>query len=733
MGRVCAAFEFVRKRRSDMAAGFDRQGGAEIDRNRVVDTFDLRGPLITLWSHRNLILACAALLTMAAIAITSLMTPTFTGLARVSLETRSTNYTNIKDVVSGLPVEDATIGSEIGIMGSNRILMRVARGLRLDLDPEFNPNFTDVATSEMLNTEPQITDLILAYLRRSVWIRQSGNSFIIDVGATSTEPTKAALIANAVTNVYLQEQLEEKNKIGTRATKWLELRLENLSGELAAAKEAVQEHQTLQLRKYGESRDVTEARLDETGLQFARAQADRVNAQSRFERMESLARTPEGLSGLPEVVQSSLISRLQEQVVELKNSEANLLTRYGNRHPEIISLRAEISNLTAAIAAEKNRIADSIRNNFETASDFESSLANVMNSLEEKLLSQDTELTELRRLEANVEAVQTLYESFLARYREASETVTLVTPDSRIISEARPPQLPSGPSKRLIILMSTVLGLGLGAMLALLLEAFKNSFRTPAQLEHALKIPHLGSLPLVTDKIWMTDPTRPIQTEEHYLVKESLRDIRTGLALENNNARVIAVSSSHSGEGKSTVSVLLGSVMAEIGTRVLVIGADLRRPILTRWIAPKSKFGLGTVLKGTSTLNNSIVRARSGFDFLPAGSENEIPANLLMSSRMEQTFSELREMYDYVIVDLPPVLNINDTRVFARHVDAIMFVVRWNKTSKGAAVEALSKLRHQNYNVIGAVFNGVDAAQRLYYGVDDTPFSYMSPTTQAAQ
>ncbi len=712
-----------------MSVGSERINGGNIERDRIVDTFDLRAPIMTLWSHRNLILACAALLTMAAIAITSLMTPSFTGLARVSLETRSTNYTNIKDVVSGLPVEDATIGSEIGIMGSNRILMRVARGLRLDLDPEFNPRVTETATSEMLNTEPQISDLILAYLRRSVWINQSGNSFIIDVGATSTDPQKAALIANAVTNVYLQEQLDEKNKIGTRATKWLELRLESLSGELAVAKEAVQAHQTLQLRKYGESRDVTEARLDETGLQFARAQAERVNAQSRFERMEVMAAgSPDGLSGLPEVVQSSLISRLQEQVVELKNNEANLLTRYGNRHPEIISLRAEISNLTVAIDAEKSRIADSIRNDFETARDYENSLANVMNGLEEKLLSQDTELTELRRLEANVDAVQTLYESFLARYREASETVTLVTPDSRIISEARPPQLPSGPSKRLIILMSTALGLGLGAMLALLLEAFKNSFRTPAQLEHALRIPHLGSLPLVTDKVWRTDPTRPIQTEEHYLVKESLRDIRTGLALENNDARVIAVSSSHSGEGKSTVSVLLGSVMAEIGTKVLVIGADMRRPVLTKWIAPKSKFGLGTVLKGTSTINNSIVKARSGFDFLPAGSQNEIPANLLMSARMEQTFGELRQKYDYIIVDLPPVLNINDTRVFARHVDAIMFVVRWNKTSKGAALEALTKLRHQNYNVIGAVFNGVDAAQKLYYGVDDTPFSYMSPT-----
>lgn len=677
------------------------------------DTLDLLGPVLALWAYRRLIAVTTGLAGILAILYALSIEPAFTGVAQVQIGGRE-NVIDIEGVAGRLSPDDETVSSEVGAVTANAVLRRVVLGLQLHRDPYYGDE--DEAREAPLGAMPddRTLDAAVGALRRSLQVRQRGASFLVEIAATADAPRKAALVANAVSAAYLTQQIEARARAAERAGAFLSAQLTEMDGEIEAAEDELTRLRTARLDAFGESPQTTEARLERVAERLAAAQADRAEAEARARLVGTLEASGEGLSSLPEVVGSDLVARLSERVGELRAQEAALLTRSGERHPDVVSLRAEIADREALMAAEMARIARGLERDFERAADAEAELARLTRALEDRLVSQDQQGVRLASLQAEIDTYRDIRQSFLTRFREVSETASLLLPDARVVSEARPPRSGSGPSRRLIVAMALFLGFALGCLVTLVIEALDQTVHSGRQAERLFFLPHLGSLPHMR-RLRGRRPWRgpdPESKGDRRLI-ESLRDVRTALltgAATSSRTGVLGVTSATSGEGKSTTAALLAWSLSELGRSVVLVEGDLRSPSIGRVLAPDAQTGLSHVLRGEARLHEAVVAVDAGFDLLPAGRSEQAAANILLAPALGEAFDALRERYEHVVVDLPPAGPVNDVLVLGPELDGALMVLRWNKTTRSSVRGAVSKLGAHGVRTLGVVLTMVEAS-----------------------
>ena len=443
------------------------------------DTLDLRHAAHALWSRRRLVASVAALVTLAALAAALLIEPRYTAAAQLLISGRENNVIDIEGVATSLEPGEETVSTEIGTILSNAVLERVVLALDLAQDPSYGAEPAPGLLTAPLRrlglapAEPEAASLdrAVAALRRSLDVAPRGRSFIVDVAVTADAPGRAALMADAVAEAYLATRAERAAADADRAAAFLARQVRAMAEEIEAAEARMSGLRAERLDAFGESPATTEARLARVADRVAAAQADRAEAEARAALVDALENSPDGLAALPEVVGSELVGRLGERIGELRAREASLLTRSGPRHPDLVALRAEIADRSAQRDAEIAHIAEGLRREVERARDAEASLGALTGGLERRLVEQDGATARIAALQAEIDAAKALHRTFLARSREVAGTAALLAPDARVVSDARPPLHPSGPSRRLIVALGPLLGLALGALIALLREA----------------------------------------------------------------------------------------------------------------------------------------------------------------------------------------------------------------------------------------------------------------------
>lgn len=700
------------------------------------DTIDLRLPIALVWARRRLV----ALITLAVIALAVLLAlrsaPEYTAVAQLSIGAQQQNYVDVERVVTGPEIDDETVTGEIGRILSNAILRRVIAGLRLDLDPDYNPSAAadggpglrdriaglfGAAPSADAPSAERAMDLTIRNLRRSLSVEPMGNSFVVNVTATAARPRKAALIANAVANAYVLDQYEQLADEGERATAWFDDRLSGLQERISRAETEVERTRLAQLETFGESEAALEARLEEVGRRLALAQADRALQEARVNLVEAADGDREALSSLPEVLESELAAGLRERIVALQSERARLMTRYGDNHPDILSLDAELAGLQAAHDTEVDRIVGALRGDLARARDVDDRLRADIRDLEMSRIRQQQSNVSLRALEAEVETGRQIYLDFLTRYREVSETATLLRPDAGIVSDARPPQFGSGTSRKLVVGLAAFLGLGLACLVALTLAGMDQRIRSGEQAERAFGLTHLGSLPRVTSRRWQRRPLRAdgrqprIFTESLMALSVRLRD-RLG-----EGVRVVGITSPEPAEGKSILAATLSEALADTRLRVLLVEADIHRPMMGELIlepgAPAHpqilarELGQGVDLAPATVaaaLERCIQPGGPGFDYLRIGDVSEGAREFLSGPALAESFARLREEYDAVIVNMPPILAVSDTLRVLRQVDGALLAVHWNRTSRGSVRSALRVVGDMRGRFLGTVLTSVN-------------------------
>lgn len=706
------------------------------------------------------------------------ITPEYLASTTILVDPRKTQILKDREVVGGPGTDNSAIESEVEMLQSPALARRVAEHLRLDRDDELSGLGLMSRIKRLATTflrDPALPDKeaapdsdaiasAAAALQKKISAKRRGMTYVIEVTAWSRDAEKAARIADAAAKIYLSDQIAAKNTAAERANNLLNQRLDELRGRVAAADNAYEKYKAEAglFDPGGES--LSDRQISQLNEQLVAARARAAEARAKFEQLRKI--TPAKLSSAaasPDVLQSPVVSNLRTQYAEVARKKAELTTRYGPRHPQVVNVEAELDNVSRQITDEIGRIVASARTEFEMAKSRESSLHASLDELKERATNLNQQSIKLHELEREAKANRSLYEEFLGRAKETSAQLDMQLPDSRVIAAAVTPSAPSYPRKGLMIGLGFFGSLGLGMATALMLARGESGqgFRKMGELQAAFRLRPLATIPLVeglsnrsAQRIslgaWSNPrdrgdlrfdryaPKSSVATSRHLsnlvlhdpnsIFAESVHSLRIALraATTAREMKVVLVTSALPGEGKSTIAANLARAASAAGERVLLIDADLRTQGLATAFGLARLPGLAGLLSGKADVGACIhleaqsrLRIIAGANVLTAA--EALP--LLSSDSMQWLLDASRGQFDLVIVDAPPLLPVADARVLMAHVDGVVLVVASEVTSK----EALSTVYQETFGladkIIGVVLNraatGID---RYYYG-DEKPAS----------
>jgi succinoglycan biosynthesis transport protein ExoP len=728
--------------------------------------------LVELWQiarlrGRVIIGTAAAIFALVAV-IDLALTPLYKGTAIVMIDERENKVVNVEAVLSGLPTDQASILNQIQILQSRELAWRVITRLGLDRDEEFNvtlrkswlDNLTGLdplswlpnASNAFLSPEEKrekIRDAIVTQFEKRISVSQLQLSTALQIDFESEEPGKAARIANAIADAYVEDQLNAKFEATLQATQWLAGRLGQLSEQARKAQDAVEKykadnHITEVVGPTGSGViSVLDQQIGALNTQLVQAHADTAQAEANLSRVRSLVSSGHA-ADVTQVVSSVMIGQLIQQQAELIQKEAELSTRYGPKDPKMLDLEAEKRDLDAKIGEEINHVVGTAENDVAVARAREYSLQQSLNQLESQSTVQGVARVRLRELEANASSSQALYDTFVSRSKETQQQEGLQIPDARIISRSPIPTRASFPNNTLVFSVAVVAALFAGFVVAFVLERLDHGFRTAARAEQVLGYPVLSTLPDVTAKSAATakspSPARANgRTGDRSVAdlvvdrplssySEAIRGLQLGVTLSNvdNAPKVVLITSALPDEGKTTTALSLARHVAQTGLNVVLVDGDLRRPAITS-LAHLDDPGpdLIDLLKGDVPLDGALVKdTRSAVMILPATKQVKNAPDLVESQAMAKIIVDLRNRFDLVIVDSAPILPVTDTKILTRLVDAVLFVVRWERTPRDAAVDAMKTLRDIRAPIAGVALTRADAKRFHYYSFGYSGYYY---------
>jgi len=664
--------------------------------------------------------------------------------ATVQIDPRTRAISNVEGVVSDIKADFTTIESEVELVRSKPNALKTIEVLNLRADSEIagtgdsilgkllpslrsappkdgveevrEPPSESTASREILER-----DVVLKSFLDRLKVSRVRTTLLIEIKFTSADPVKAARIANTIAEVYLKEQIEAKMRAAGIAASLLEDKLQGMRAKVADAERKVEQFKAEHAIFDAEGAILSEkqlARLMEQTVQARRATSE---AKAKFDLAQRLAQRGEGRSAIAEVLQSQSIKTLKDEVSRISRREAELSTKYGAKHPEMLKTRAELADAEAQLNSEVDRVVASLRNEYEVAADRERSLTRDLDELKQSQVGSKEASVILRELQREAATSKQLFESLLARYKQTTETQDLQLPDARIVERADVPLRPSGPKRKLIVMGATAGGLVLGLGIALLLELAAPGIARPEQAERVLDVEHLASLPAYAEGGGIGADLRNARmmlVEPRGMFAEAVRGLRREVDVrrQRNAPGLILIASSLPGEGKTAVASNLAHNYALSGVRTLLIDGDLRKARLTRTLLPTPPpSSLRDVLERGIDVELALLRDNAtGLCCLPAvGSEPATgqASELLASARLSDALARLKQHFDVIILDSAPLLPVIDTRILADHADQIVFVMSWRKTPKTIAKRALKCLGRNEHKIVGFVLNQVDPAE----------------------
>jgi succinoglycan biosynthesis transport protein ExoP len=658
------------------------------------------------------------------------------------------------------PLDVIQIGSQVEILASEKIALAVVRRLKLADDPAF------VANDGTADREKRAVDELLSH--RS--ISRVERTYALAISFTARDPVVAAKIANAIADAYIDDQLDAKYETTRRASSWLQGRIQELKDLAVAADQMVldfkERNSIIDLgggspAAGGQGRLIGEQQLFDMNTQLATARGVTSEAKARLERIEQVRRMDVSEAAVSDLLKNDVVTRLRNQYLDLSAREANLTSRYGADHAAAVNLRNQMQELRRNISDELGRIAGSYQSDYEIAKTREKNLERDLAKLVSEGQSTNRDRLGLNQLESSAKAYHTIHDAFLQRYTEAIQQQSFPITEARVIDVATPPTKKSKPNAPVIVTIATALGLVLSLGIATVREAIDGVFRTARQAEEALGlrclavVPLLASLPaqpiagkrqvdwrphdgtarpgrppeLSAGAVATSEPARAqgftitvpsmraVADNPWSLFAEAFRaikltaELRSASETANEYGKVVGITSTLPDEGKSTVACNLAMLMADAGKRVVLVDTDFRNPTLSKVLAPSPAAGLMQVLNGKMDLKDVIGQEQStGLMLLPLlASDHPVHADEILSSKpLAELVAQLRQTYQYVILDLPPIAPLSDVRAAVPLIDWLVFVVAWGSTSINAARHHLLSEGEILERTLGIVLNKAD-------------------------
>lgn len=720
---------------------------------------DLREIARKIWRRKGTLIGVTLIGTITAALILTQLSPKYTATATVMVDPRENKVLNVEAVLSGLPADQQTIESEIEVLMSRRLAERVIQKLGLYRTQAYNARLRPVtgmqkfkrslspkalipdSVLELLNldsrgdglTEEQLLEkeriaIIDEYLN-TLSVKRVGRSRVIAISITLGSPAVAASVANTVSDLYIVEQLEAKFDATRRATEWLNQRLAGLRAAVQKSEQAVEVYRRTSGLVAGKGDTFASQRATELNSQLILSRSQRAEAQARLNQVQGLLANSSSVESVAEVLSSRLIQDLRSQEAEIQRKAAELSQEFGEKHPRMINIRAEVVDLRNKIAGEVNKIVQGLRNEVAVARARENEMVSNMRSLESRVAGLNQRQVQLRALEREANANRALYETFLNRFKETNEQQEFQRPDARIISSADTPNDPSAPKKMLLLIIAFVLSSGAGFALVFVLESLDKGFRSMDDIEAGTGVPAVGLVPAITGLSSLgKEPQAMILEKPNSAFAESVRALHASILLSNVDSppKTVLFTSSLPSEGKTSLSLSLTRLVARTGSkRVVVIDCDLRRPLVHRHLGMDIGPGLVQLLAEEASLEDVLRRDEpSGAYVLTAGGTPTNPTDIITSDHFAQLLNSLKNTFDLIVIDSSPVLAVSDSRILSRMADKTIFVVRWAETRREVVRLGLKQILEAGGDLAGVVLSMVNVKKHSRYGYGDSGYYY---------
>lgn len=662
--------------------------------------------------------------------------PVYSARASLVLETNQANVVAIEEIYSTGTSRYDYFLTQYEILKSRNLAERVVRRLGLHKTDLVSPAAEDQPLIDMTALKPsheqqpplQLTEAEreAAAISRATGMVTGGlsvspvqYSHLVYLVYESTDPELAAKVVNTLAEEFIARDLEGRTSGTKEATTWLTERLMELKDTLGESEEALQQfrvdEQLVDVEGVtglgGQELKALSSRLEE-------ARRQRIEAENVLEGVSGSRQSTEELLNIPAVLQHELIRGLKTDQSRAQRRVAELGKRYGVKHPKMIAARSDLDSATQALKGGVEKVVGGINREYELALRNEKELQARWD--ERKLEVQDFNRKEFQLLELQreVDTNRQLYEIFLTRARETNSAGAFERPHARILDAALVPTRPIRPNKRFSLMVAFFLGLIAGCAAAVLLDIVDDTLRSPDEVMEKLAVPVLGATPSVdTDAEGMIEQ---YWQNPHSQYAEALRTIRTGVILSKLDvpAKVIIVTSSVEGEGKSTIALNLGAALGQM-ERTLVIGADLRRPSLAKRcdLSPNHR-GLSHFVSGVAQLEDCIEFLEDQqMHVMPAGVIPPNPLEMISSRKFIEALDQLKARFDRIVIDSAPVHAVSDPLVLASYADSVIYVIKADSTSATLARKGIDRIVASNEPLTGVVLNQFDARRMSrYYG-----------------
>lgn len=651
-----------------------------------------------------------------------------------------------QSIVGDNVVDEDTVQTEIEIIKSSKVIDAVIRQLHLVDDPEFVQHSGVLRLFENLifgkatqQPEPTVDELQRtagARFSSNLIVSRVGATYVISIGFRSLEAAKAVRIANAVADAYISDQLDAKYQVTRSAGAWLQDRINELRTQASAAERAVADFKQKNHIVDANGKLMNEQQLSELESQLILARTSTAEAKARVQRVEEVMAQPIQSASVADALNNQIIIKLRGEYLDLAGQEAIWTQKYGAKHLAVVNLRTQMEELRRSMNDEMQKIEESYESDYAIALARERTLQDSLATSVADSQSTNHAEIEAHELESSAYTYRTLYNTFLQRYMEAVQQESFPITEARVITAATLPFEPSDPNKLLVLLAAGMGGVFLSLALAALKEATNRVFRESSQIESALHMSCLATLPALKQSAPKSGASEKANdkssTVEGHLIEdrdpllrfvvgaplsqftEELRAVKVAVDLNGilKSKKIIGFTSTLPNEGKTTVSANFTRLAAHSGSRAILIDADLRNPSLSRRMAPKAKVGLVDILAGRSSVKDvQLVDPDTGMIFIPAGQTSKVvhTAELLGSGKMKKLVEELNESFDYIVIDLPPLSPIVDVRMTTSLVDSYILVVEWGRTHIAAVSRATSSVPEVQDLILGAVLNKANA------------------------
>lgn len=711
----------------------------------------------TLSKRRWTVLSVLAVILTVVLIATSREQPIYRATALIEIQTEDPNIVTVQKLFQLPNVSDEYLATQYRILRSDSLARAVIHRLQLDRTREFNPPNRSWPWSRhtggnrpgnlIFHVDRAGEEAVLAHFEDRLSVQPIRGSRLVKVSFDSHNPRRAANVVNALTSAYIHSNLQNHWKATQEASQWLSRQLNTVKIRLEQSEDRLQQYVESNGLLFletgtGKSQNIVEERLRQLQNELTNAQADLYQKESLYRLVQrgDYGALP-GIFGNPET------QALNAKLTDLQVRKAQLTPNFTASYPKMQEIQSQIDRIHKAIRQQQQQAARHIEDEYLAAVHREALVSHAFNEQERQGNLTAEKLVEYNILKRGVETNKQLYQGLLQRLREAGISAGLNAGNIRVVDAAVPPVNPVEPRVLLSVAIASLVGLTFGIGLAFLQERMDNSLKTLAEVESFLRVPALALIPsrrslpserngrrkfrqenlhrgtkaqaewssqTTNGNGWIRVDSGPL---EQSALSESFRSLRTSVLLSaaTSPPRSIVVLSSEPGEGKTTICGNLAISLAQLGRRVLVVEADMRRPCLGAFFHLSEQTGVVHYLAGEKPWRVMVQRSGSNdLDCLVCGPVPPNPSELLSSERMRTLVSEALTEYDFVLIDSPPLLSVADGRILSTIAEGAILVAKGGATPRELVQRALLDLSDVRARLIGVVLNDVNLRRDSY-------------------